>query len=84
MRAKIISQLMSQGEVDVTALEQCYGIDFWSYFAAERRKLRGLEADGLVWVCASRIMATSQGRCLLRRLATCFDRYPDQPACPAR
>jgi oxygen-independent coproporphyrinogen III oxidase len=75
LRAEIISQIMCQGDVDVSALEERHGIDFWSYFAAERRRLLQLESDGLVWVCASRIIATSQGRYLLRLLAACFDRY---------
>ncbi len=48
---------------------------FWTYFSTAREQLAGLEADGLVWVCASRIVATRQGRYLLRVIAACFDRY---------
>jgi coproporphyrinogen III oxidase-like Fe-S oxidoreductase len=37
-----------------------------------------LETDRLVWVCASRIIATPKGRYLLRVIADCFDRYPEE------
>ena len=75
IRADIISQVMCQGDVDITAIENRYGIDFWTYFSAAREQLATLEADGLVWTCASRIVASNQGRYLLRVIAACFDRY---------
>jgi len=75
IRANIISQIMCRGDVDITAVENRYGIDFWSYFPAAHEQLAQLEADGLVWVCASRIVASSQGGYLLRVIAACFDRY---------
>jgi oxygen-independent coproporphyrinogen-3 oxidase len=87
IRADVISQIMCQGAVDIPAIENRYGIDFWSYFAAARIGLAQLEADGLVWTCASRIVISEQGRYLLRVIAACFDRYlqplaseaPDSP-----
>src|SRR5207237_559788 len=33
IRADIIAQIMCQGDVDITALESHYGIDFWTYFS---------------------------------------------------
>jgi oxygen-independent coproporphyrinogen-3 oxidase len=75
IRADIISRIMCQGDVDITAIENRYGIDFWTYFPAAREQLATLEADGLVWICASRIVASSQDRYLLRVVAACFDRY---------
>ena len=75
IRADVIGAIMCQGEVDVTAIEQRYAIDFWTYFAQARKQLLALEADGLVWVCSSHVMATTQGRYLLRVIAACFDRY---------
>jgi oxygen-independent coproporphyrinogen-3 oxidase len=75
IRADVISQIMCQGDVNIAAIEERYGMDFWTYFSAAREQLARLEADGLVWICASRIVASSQGRCLLRVLAACFDRY---------
>jgi len=75
IRADIIGRIMCQGELDITAIENRYGIDFWSYFEAARRQLAVLEADGLVWICASRLVVSEQGRYLLRVIAACFDRY---------
>jgi oxygen-independent coproporphyrinogen-3 oxidase len=75
LRADIIGRIMCQGELDITAIENRYAIDFWTYFSASRAQLSKLEADGLVWSCASRIVATAQGRYLLRVIAACFDRY---------
>ena len=75
IRADVIGRIMCQGEVDVTEIENRHGIDFWTYFAAAREQLAALEADGLVWSCASRLVATPQGRYLLRAVAGCFDRY---------
>jgi oxygen-independent coproporphyrinogen III oxidase len=75
IRADVIGQIMCQGDLDITAIESHYGIDFWSYFAAARDQLAQLEADGLVWICASRLVASQQGRYLLRVIASCFDRY---------
>jgi oxygen-independent coproporphyrinogen-3 oxidase len=80
IRADIIGQIMCQGDVDIHAAENHYGIDFWSYFSAAREQLSKLEADGLVWTCASRIVASDQGRYLLRVIAACFDRYLGPPA----
>jgi oxygen-independent coproporphyrinogen-3 oxidase len=75
IRADIIGQIMCQGELDITAIENHYAIDFWTYFAQARERLAKLETDGLVWTCATRIVASAQGRYLLRAIAGCFDRY---------
>lgn len=80
LRADLIGRIMCQGELDITSIETQYTIDFWSYFAAAREQLAALEADGLVWACASRLVATGQGRYLLRVIAGCFDRYLDPQA----
>jgi oxygen-independent coproporphyrinogen III oxidase len=75
VRADVITRIMCQGDVDVPTIEQQYGIDFWSYFAQARELLRELEADGLVWVCSTHIIASPRGRYFLRLIAGCFDRY---------
>jgi len=75
IRADVIGQILCGGDVDVCAIENRYGIDFWSYFATAREQLASLAADGLVWICASRIVASEAGRYLLRVIATCFDRH---------
>jgi oxygen-independent coproporphyrinogen-3 oxidase len=75
LRADLIQHLMCQGEIPIRALERRHGVDFASYFADALAKLAPLEADGLVRVGPDRIVATTQGRLLLRNIAMCFDRY---------
>ncbi len=75
LRADVIGRIMCQGELDITAIESRYAIDFRTYFAAAREQLSQLECDGLVWSCSTRLVATGQGRYLLRVIAACFDRY---------
>jgi oxygen-independent coproporphyrinogen III oxidase len=82
LRSAVIERLMCEADVDVAAIERTYQIDFWSYFAAAREKLRPLEHDRLVWVCSSHITASPQGRYFLRAIATCFDRYLQQSPSP--
>jgi len=80
LRAELIQSLMCQGVIPVAALERRYGIDFAEYFAEALDQLHPLEADGLVRVEPERIVATTQGRLLLRNIAMCFDRYLTKPA----
>lgn len=80
LRADLIQALMCQGEIPVAALERRYGIEFDRYFDGSLRALEPLEADGLVRRETGRILATSQGRMLLRNIAMCFDAYLDRPA----
>lgn len=75
IRADVISRIMCQGEVDIAAIEKQYAIDFWTYFARARESLQALEADGLVWACSTRMVASPKGRYFLRLIAACFDRY---------
>jgi len=75
IRADVISRIMCQGDVDIATIERQYAIDFWAYFSRSRQLLQGLEADGLVWACSSRIVASPRGRYFLRLIASCFDRY---------
>lgn len=78
LRADLIQSLMCQGEVPINALERRYAIDFEEYFADALARLQPLVADGLVRMDRKRIIATSQGRLLLRIIAMCFDRYLDR------
>jgi oxygen-independent coproporphyrinogen III oxidase len=84
LRADLIQQLMCQGEVPVSALERRYAIDFGDYFRDALARLQPMIDDGLVRVEAGRILATSQGRLLLRNIAMCFDRYLDRPGIPVK
>jgi oxygen-independent coproporphyrinogen-3 oxidase len=79
LRADLIQCLMCQGEVPITALERRYAIDFAHYFADALERLQPLLDDGLARIEPGRIVATSQGRLLLRNIAMCFDHYLDLP-----
>jgi oxygen-independent coproporphyrinogen-3 oxidase len=85
IRAELIQQLMCQGELDIAAFEERFGIDFHDYFAPELLRVQALQADGLVTVAPTHLAATDRGRLLLRIIAACFDRYLHQDAAePAR
>ena len=64
---------------EIRALERRHGVDFAAYFADALEKLSPLVADGLVKIEHGRILATTQGRLMLRNIAMCFDRYLDPP-----
>ena len=80
LRADLIQQLMCQGEISTAGLERRYTIDFKAYFADDLARLRPLQEDGLVRCEPGRIVATRQGRLLLRSIAMCFDHYLQIPA----
>lgn len=75
LRAEVIQQVMCQGEIDIPAIEQRFGIVFADYFAADIARLAPLVADGLVEAEARHIRATPRGRLLLRHAAMAFDAY---------
>lgn len=79
LRADLIQQLMCQGEIPIGALERRHAIDFQAYFADALARLQPLREDGLVRFEPGRIVATRQGRLLLRNIAMCFDHYLQVP-----
>lgn len=79
LRADVIQRLMCQGEVPIGAIERAHGIDFCRYFADSLRRLQPLQEDGLVRIEPARIIATAEGRLLLRVIAMCFDAYLSRP-----
>ena len=83
LRADLIQQLMCQGEIPMEALERRHAIDFKSYFADALARLQPLLEDGLVRFEPGRIVATNQGRLLLRNIAMCFDNYLAKPEATA-
>jgi len=82
VRGAVISQLMCQGAIDITAIEQRHGIDFMHYFSAALEQLQAHVADGLVHIEPGRISVTPAGQLLLRSLAMCFDAYLHKPPAP--
>lgn len=75
LRSDVIQRLMCAGEIDIGAVERRFDIDFRDYFSTTWPELERLADEGLVTLDERRIVATSQGRYLLRIIAMCFDRY---------
>jgi len=78
IRADLIQHLMCHAEIAVSSIERRYGLEFDAYFSDALRRLRPMIDDGLLRIERDRIVATSQGRLLLRNIAMCFDRYLDK------
>ncbi len=75
LRRDVISRLMCNFTVPLTAIEQRHGIDFGEHFAGEWAALAPLEGDGLVERHPDRIDVTDTGRLLVRNVAMVFDAY---------
>lgn len=75
LRREVIQRVMCDGALDFAAIESRFGIVFERYFAAEIRRLRALEADGLVSLTPTGLTVTPVGRLLLRIVAMVFDAY---------
>lgn len=75
LRRTLIHALMCHFEVDITAIETAYAIDFMMYFAEDLALLTPMIEDGLATLDAERITVTARGRLLVRTLCACFDPY---------
>lgn len=75
LRRDIIQQLMCQAELDITAIEQKWNLDFRQYFSAAIPQLESLATDGLIAFSDKRISVLPAGRLLIRIVAMCFDAY---------
>jgi oxygen-independent coproporphyrinogen-3 oxidase len=75
VRRAVIQALACHSRVSIESIELAYLVDFKSYFAAELKDLRGLQAEGLVEVSEEWITVTPAGRLLVRVICMVFDRY---------
>ncbi len=75
LRADIIAQITCHSKIDISAIEQNYGIIFNQYFAAEKNLLLQMEGDGLLIKKENIITVTLAGRLLLRNIAMVFDKF---------
>ncbi len=75
LRRDLILSLMCNGRVEKAPLEQAYGIDFDSHFAAELAALEPLQADGLVECSQTGLQLSDLGQLFMRNVALPFDRY---------
>ena len=80
VRRHIITELMCNGRVRVTDIEQRFGVDFVAAFAGELEVLTatgGLVEEGMVEVHHDRIEATDLGRMFIRNVARVFDAHTE-------
>ena len=75
VRRAVIQALACHFRVSLESIELAYLVDFRSYFAAELKDLRRLQAEGLVDLTDEWITVTPRGRLLVRVVCMVFDRY---------
>lgn len=81
LRREVINQLMCNNDLDITQLEERWGVEFENYFAAAMPALNTMTEDGLIVMDKQHIEVTPSGRLLTRTICMEFDRYlqKDQP-----
>ena len=75
VRKETIMQLMCHLQIDKRAIEQKFGIDFESYFAADLPKLAPFIVDDLLENNSERIFIKGAGKLIIRNVAMCFDAH---------
>lgn len=75
LRQRVINRLICHFQLDFTAIEQEFGIDFAQYFAPELATLEEMAADGLLSLDSNGLKVSDQGRLLIRRICMAFDAY---------
>jgi len=75
VRKETIMQLMCHLQIDKRAIEEKFGIDFETYFAADLPKLDSFIADILLENNAERIFIKGAGKLIIRNVAMCFDAH---------
>jgi oxygen-independent coproporphyrinogen-3 oxidase len=78
LRRRVIMTLMCGYVVRPPDIEREWDVEFWDYFAPERRRLKAFEEDGLVCVDDDGIRVLPRGRLLIRNICMVFDsRIPE-------
>ncbi|HXG85138.1 MAG TPA: oxygen-independent coproporphyrinogen III oxidase [Pyrinomonadaceae bacterium] len=75
VRRETIMQLMCHLQIGKRSIEQKFGIDFESYFAADLPKLDSFIADELLENNTERIFIKGAGKLIIRNVAMCFDAH---------
>ncbi|MEZ5541306.1 MAG: oxygen-independent coproporphyrinogen III oxidase [Pseudomonadota bacterium] len=75
LRREIISRLLCDFRLDITALEASWRFDFARYFRHEYIELRRMQEDGLLSIDGKRLVVLPAGRLLVRNICMVFDRY---------
>ena len=75
LRREVISELMCNFRLDISHIEEKWGIEFVSYFDASMPHLDQMADDGLIKMTQDAIEVTPAGRLLVRIICMEFDRY---------
>jgi oxygen-independent coproporphyrinogen-3 oxidase len=78
IRRAVIEAIMCHGELNFTAIENEFDIQFQDHFAPELVRLEALADDGLLDLQENSLRATPEGLLLLRVVAMVFDEYLPQ------
>ncbi len=71
----VIQALTCQFEVNFSVIEQCFAIDFASYFAAQWPKLLRMQSNGLLELSEQKLSITASGRLYTLTVCQLFDDY---------
>lgn len=75
LRREVIMRLMCDFELDFSAIEKQFGINFEEYFAYGLENLQKFIDDDLLKINQRKITVTEMGRLLIRNIAMNFDGY---------
>lgn len=75
LRREVIMRLMCDFELDFSAIEKQFGINFEEYFAYGLENLQKFIDDDLLKISQRKITVTEMGRLLIRNIAMNFDGY---------
>lgn len=75
LRQHVINQLICHFNLDFTAVEKQFSIEFGDYFGEELRQLTPMAEDGLIELNDTGLRVNNAGRLLIRRICMVFDAY---------
>ncbi len=75
LRRDVIMKLMCDFELNFSAIEKKYNINFKEYFSSGLNNLKEMQQDDLVYITDNKIEVTNMGRLLIRNIAMNFDGY---------
>jgi oxygen-independent coproporphyrinogen-3 oxidase len=78
LRRDVISRLICNFMLDMSAVEKQYDISFADYFKDELKALQPMEEDGLIEVTDGEIRILPRGRMLVRNVCMVFDAHLKQ------
>ncbi len=75
LRREVITQLICHFELNFSAIESLFNIQFTEYFAEELDTLHQMQTDGLIELTSTSINVVPKGRLLIRNICMVFDYY---------